>query len=280
MERRLSLPVLLLLAVLLPGCAALSPPSPVPSISAPEPAADRARAAALYRQGLAAGRSEPDRGAALIEEAAELGNAEAQFHLAMSHLLLRNGAAAAPWLARAAQQGHVEAMFRLARLLEAGEGVPQERAFAAVWFQRAAERGHLPALQAMALLQILGRATARDEAEALARLTIAAERGHRPAIRYRDALRPRVPAAQAAAALARVRGETARGAVPAVDRALVRFVQTALVATSSARLAVDGQDGPATRAALAAFVLSEGLGGAQPYAPAVLDRLRRRFPGG
>lgn len=271
--------IALLLLGLLPGCAILSPPSPVPSIAAPE-GGDRARAAALYRQGLSVGRSDPDRGAALIEQAAELGNAEAQFHVAMSHLLQRDGASAAPWLARAAQQGHVEAMFRLARLLEAGEGVPQERAFAAVWFQRAGERGHLPALQAMALLQILGRATARDEAEALARLTIAAERGHRPAIRYRDALRPRVPAAQAAAALARLRGETARGPVPAVDRPLVRFVQSALVGLGAAQLAVDGQDGPATRAALAAFARSEGLGGAPPYAPAVLDRLRRRFPGG
>lgn len=276
--RRLLL--VLLVAGTLGGCAMLSPPSPVPSIAAPEPAGDRVRAATLYRQGLAAGRNEPDRGAALIEQAAGLGNPEAQFHLAMSHLLLGDGASAAPWLARAAQQGHVEAMFRLARLLEAGDGVPQERAFAAVWFQRAAERGHLPAMQAMALLQILGRATARDEAEALARLTIAAERGHRPALRYRDALRPRVPSGAAAAALARIRGETASGPVPPVDRALVRFAQSALVATGAAWLAVDGQDGPATRAALAAFARSEGLGAAAPYSAEVLDRLRRRFPGG
>ena len=135
-------------------------------------------------------------------------------------------------------------------------------------------------MQAMALLQILGRGTARDEAEALARLTVAAERGHRPALRYRDALRPRAPGPQAASALARVRAETARGQVVAVDRPLIRFVQSALVALGETGLAVDGQDGPATRTALAAFARPEGLAPGPPYGAEVLDRLRRRAPGG
>jgi len=275
--------VLLALALLaaLPGCAALLPPPAVPSVAAPEPpAADRARAARVYHDGLTLARTDPDRGAALIEQAANLGSRDAQFHLGMSHLLRDDGAAAAPWLARAAGQGHVLAMFHLARLLEAGQGVPQERAFAALWFQRAAERGHLPSMQAMALLQTLGRATARDEAEALARFTIAAERGHQPAVPYRDALRRRVPGATASAALARLRGETARGAVARVDRPLVRFAQSALNGLGRATLAVDGQDGPATRGALLAFARAEGLTAGDAYAPEVMDRLRRRFPGG
>jgi hypothetical protein len=270
----------LALSVALPGCAALAPPPAVPSIGAPGPSpADRARAAALYRDGLAQARGNPDRAAELIEQAASLGNPDAQFFLAASHLRQDNGAAAAPWLARAAQQGHVEAMFRLARVLEVGDGVRQERAFAAVWFQRAAERGHLPSMQAMALLQTLGRATHRDEAEALARLTIAAERGHRPAVPYRDALRRRVAPAAGSAALSRVRGETARGAVAAVDRPLARFAQSALRRLGDATVTVDGRDGPATRAALLAFARREGLASTDPFGAEVLDRLRRRFPG-
>lgn len=275
--------ILLALALLaaLPACAVLQPPPAVPSIAAPDPpAADRARAARLYHEGLTIARTDPDRGAERIEQAATLGYRDAQFHLGMSHLLRDDGASAAPWLARAAGQGHVLAMFHLARLLEAGQGVSQERAFAAVWFQRAAERGHLPSMQAMALLQVLGRATARDEAEALARVTIAAERGHRPAVPYRDALRRRVPPAVASAALARVRAETARGAVARVDRPLLRFVQSALNGLGRASLTVDGQDGPATRAALLAFARAEALSSPDPYAPEVIDRLRRRFPGG
>lgn len=275
--------ILLALALLafLPGCAVLQPPPAVPSIAAPEPpAADRTRAARLYNEGLALARTDPDGAAERIEQAANLGSRDAQFHLGMSHLLRDDGASAAPWLARAAAQGQVQAMFHLARVLEAGQGVRQERAFAAVWFQRAAERGHLPSMQAMALLQTLGRATARDEAEALARFTIAAERGHQPAAPYRDALRRRVPRASAAAALSRIRGESAHGAVTRVDRPLLRFVQSALTALGSATIAVDGRDGPATRAALLAFARAEGLPATEPYAPEVIDRLRRRFPGG
>lgn len=275
--------ILLALALLafLPGCAVLQPPPAVPSIAAPEPlAADRARAARLYNEGLALARTDPDGAAERIEQAASLGSRDAQFHLGMSHLLRDDGASAAPWLARAAAQGQVQAMFHLARVLEAGQGVRQERAFAAVWFQRAAERGHLPSMQAMALLQTLGRATARDEAEALARFTIAAERGHRAAVPYRDALRRRVPAAAASGALARVRGETARGPVGRVDRPLLRFVQSALAGLGEAALIADGQDGPATRAALQAFARAEGVSSPDPYAPEVIDRLRRRFPGG
>jgi TPR repeat protein len=266
------------LVLALGGCVAA--PSPVPSLARVEAtAAERARGAQLYRQGQALARTDADRAAGLIEQAATLGHAEAQFHLGMALLLARDGAGAAPWFALAGAQGHVEAMFQLARVLDAGQGVRQERAFAAVWFQRAGERGHLPALQAMALLQILGQATARDEAEALARLALAAERGHRPAIRYRDALRPRVPPAAAAAALARLRGETARGPVAALDRPLLRFVQSALVASGAATLRVDGQDGPATRAAALAFARREGIATTSPYAAPVIDALRRRFPG-
>jgi hypothetical protein len=125
----------------------------------------------------------------------------------------------------------------------------------------------------MALLQIAGIGTAQDQGEALARLRIAEQRGVPGARRYREALEPRVPRAVANAAAGRVRGEATRGPVVTPDRPLVNFVQFVLTPGQ-----VDGQDGPATRAALLDFARREGIATTAPYDPAVIDRLRGRAP--
>lgn len=269
--------VLLLLA----GCAALQgsrvPTAPVETATP----AERSRAAALLREGLRAQTPprgvapDPDRAAALIEQAAQLGDPDAQLLMATGLLAGpdRDPAGAVPWLARAAQQGNAEAQYRLARQIEAGEGTAREPAWAAVWFQRAAERGVAEAQFAFGMLQIAGIGTAPDQAEALARLRIAEQRGVASARRYRLALEPRVPAGEATAALARVRAETARGPVTTPDRPLVRFAQSILLPGQ-----VDGRDGPQTRAAMLDFARRQGIAKANPYDPAVIDRLRQTAP--
>ncbi len=265
----------------------LQPATEVPTVAEPAGPASRARAAALLREGLRAqnpprgGTPDPERAAALIEEAAMLGNPDAQLLVAAGHLLRGDGSrdarAAIPWLLRAAQQGQPEAQLRLARLIEGGDGTEREPAWAALWFNRAAERGVPQAQYAFALMQVAGAGTAPDQAEALARLTLAEQAGVAAARRYRQALEPRVPATEAAVALARVRDETTRGPVTTPDRPLVRFAQSAL-SVLGAEVEVDGRDGPATRAALTAFARREGLGVSRPYDPAVIDRLRDRLP--
>lgn len=276
------LAALLVLIPLLGGCAgAVEVPSTPP---APPQAQDRAQAARLYRDGLRSlnpPRGQPadtERAAARIEAAAALGDPDAQLMLGMSHLLRQDGgrdpAAAIPWLHRAAQQGSAEAQYRLARLIEAGEGTRREPAWAAVWFQRAAERGHAGAQFGLAMLQVAGEGTPRDEAEALARLAAAQRGGVTSARRYRDALAPRVPRAAAQQAAARIAGEQVRGPVPAVDRPLVRFTQSALASRSAWQGATDGRDGPQIRAALAEHARREGIRAAGPYDPAVIENLR------
>lgn len=247
---------------------------------------DRTRANAAYREGIRlmnpppGTAADPDRAARLIEEAATLGHAEAQMLVAASYLYrpggARDPAAAIPWLERAARQGHAEAQFQLARLTEAGDGTAREPAWAAVWFQRAAERGSAEAQYALALMQIAGTGTAPDHAEALARLTIAERGGVEAAARYREALAPRVPPEEAAAALARIERQRVRGGVPAVDRPLVRFAQSTLLLVGLDPGPVDGLDGPRTRAALATFARDEGVRANGPYAAAMVERLRAR----
>ncbi|WP_188967880.1 SEL1-like repeat protein [Neoroseomonas lacus] len=267
------------------GCALIAGGAPVPSQPPPLPTAQqRAQAARLQRDGLRAMNpprgipADPARASQLIEAAAELGDPDAQMLVAGSHLFRtdsgRDAAAALPWLHRAAQQGSPEAQYRLARLIEAGDGTPAEPAWAAVWFQRAAERGLPEAQFAMGLLQVAGIGTAADEAEALARIALAQRRGVAAAQRYRLALQPRVPPAQATQAAARIAAETAQGPVTPVDRPLVRFAQSALSRTGAWNRPVDGLDGPQTRAALVDFARRQGLNAAGPYDPVVIDRLR------
>lgn len=272
----------LLVAGLAAGCAMPDASQSVTSAGPPAASAAELREAArLHREGLRANSpplNNPDLAARLIEAAATMGDPDAQLLVAAGHLFRSDGgrdaAAAAPWLNRAAHQGSAEAQYRLAQLLEAGEGLRREPAWAALWFQRAAERGHPEAQFALALMQVVGEGTARDEAEALARMTIAEGRGVAPARRYREALQRRVPPAQARATTARLRGETARGPATTPDRALVRFAQSALAARGAWSVPVDGRDGPAIRAALAGFARQQGIAASGPYDPAVIDRLR------
>ncbi|WP_137124201.1 tetratricopeptide repeat protein [Roseomonas sp. HF4] len=274
------------------GCMAAPLVGALPSAPPPLPAAaDRREAERLKRAGVAAlaaarrGEADPDAAAALIEAAAQRGDPDAQLLVALGRLSdagdRRDVAAALPWLHRAAQQGQPEAQYRLAQLLEGGDGVRRDIPWAAVWFGRAAERGHPQAQFALALLRILGEGIAADPADALARLRFAERRGVAPARRYREALERRVPRAAANAAEARLRRETSRGPVHEPDRPLLRFVQSGLARQGDWPGRVDGEDGEAVRAALMTFARRERLGAADdPFAPAVLDRLRDRWPAG
>lgn len=275
----------------LAGCAMGPTVDALPSAPPPAPTvADRREAERLRRDGIATvaavrrGEADPDVAAGLLEAAALRGDPDAQLLLALGRLDAageqRDVAAALPWLHRAAQQGQPEAQYRLAQLLEGGDGVRRDIAWAAVWFGRAAERGHAEAQFALALLRILGEGIAPDPADALARLRLAERRGVLPARRYREAMERRVPAVAASAAEARLRRETSRGPVREPDRPLVRFVQSGLARQGAWPDRVDGEDGRALRDALLAFGRREGLGPAEPFAPAVLDRLRDRWPAG
>ncbi|WP_170979130.1 tetratricopeptide repeat protein [Roseomonas sp. HF4] len=284
---RLQAAALVLLAVVvLGGCSALHGDVAVPTARpAPAESQDRARAASLFRDAQRTlnpprgGTRDPDRAAALFEQAARLGHPEAQVLVALAHLSRGDGrrdtAAAIPWLNLAAHEGEAEAQFLLGRLLEAGDGTPRDTAWAALWFHRAAERGHPEAGFAMAMLQVAGEGTARDWPEALARFRLAERRGVGAARRYREALAPRVPPAEARQGAALLAGESARGAVPAVDRPLRRFAQSALARRGRWDAAVDGRDSPRLRAALDAFARDERIVAASPFDPLVIDRLRR-----
>jgi len=76
-------------------------------------------------------------------EAAEAGDAEAQFRVGRKMLLDatldgRKGAEGLEWLTRAAENGHTTSMIQLARMFRTGIGALQNYAVAAHWVERAA----------------------------------------------------------------------------------------------------------------------------------------------
>ncbi|MDE5560699.1 MAG: sel1 repeat family protein [Bacteroidaceae bacterium] len=80
------------------------------------------------------------------KEAAERGEADAQYHLGFSYylgtnLVNQNYDEAVKWLQRAAEQGHIAAMGVLGCCYEDGFGVNQDYSEAVKYYQKAAEQG-------------------------------------------------------------------------------------------------------------------------------------------
>ncbi|MGB0587391.1 MAG: tetratricopeptide repeat protein [Limisphaerales bacterium] len=82
-----------------------------------------------------------------IQEAAEQGDAQAQYELAALHVLGLGGVGRQPtkvleWAGKAAAQGHAGALFYLGICHEEGRGVPSDPAKAREFFVKAATQGH------------------------------------------------------------------------------------------------------------------------------------------
>ena len=56
---------------------------------------------------------------------------------------------AAQWYAKAAAQGHAQAMHNLGTVYWKGDGMQQSKAEAIAWFARAAQRGHAEAARTL-----------------------------------------------------------------------------------------------------------------------------------
>lgn len=111
-------------------------------------------------------------------------------------------AEAARWYRAPADQGDVDAQYRLARLYETGQGVQQDAAEAARWFREAAQRGHADAQLNLAAMYAEGQGVKRDDVLAYSWATFAAlnERLSDKAVPLRDKLAARMTKEQIAAA--------------------------------------------------------------------------------
>ncbi len=141
---------------------------------------------------LAADQGHPDAVAALrrtdptptlpsTPEAAEQGNAEAQYSLGSRYAsglgVEKDDAEAVRWYRLAAEQGHAVAQYSLGLHYALGQGVEEDYSESARWIRRAAEQGHAGAQFLLGSTYENGRGVEPDFSEALRWYRLAAEKG-------------------------------------------------------------------------------------------------------
>ena len=99
-------------------------------------------------------------------EAAEYGDADAQFHLGMTYIEGRgqnnNHAEAGKWFREAAAQGHADATFQLGILTERGNGVERDSERALDLYHLAAEAGNADAMYTLSTRYRHGQGVPQD----------------------------------------------------------------------------------------------------------------------
>ena len=126
-------------------------------------------------------RSSPRRLDEALRQAAEQGDAEAQFTLGARYEsgrgVAQDAAVAVRWYRRAAQQGHVTAQFRLGDMYRDGRSVPQDDLEAVRWFYFATEQGHSRAASNLGWMYQNGRGVPQNDGEAVRLYRRAADQG-------------------------------------------------------------------------------------------------------
>ena len=114
-------------------------------------------------------------------EAANQGDAEAQFNIGIAHSkgegVVRDDAEALRWYRMAAVQGLPQAQNLVAVAYAAGNGVAQSDAEALRWYRMAADQGYSPAQLHLGTMYANGRGVTRDYTEALHWYRLAADQG-------------------------------------------------------------------------------------------------------
>jgi len=95
---------------------------------------------------------------------------------------------AAYWYRLAADQGHAEAQFDLARLYARGKGVPLDQTEAFKLYLKSAMQGYAPAAARLGRRYAIGRGVEKDESQAFFWWTIAARRGEKSVEKSRTGL--------------------------------------------------------------------------------------------
>ena len=140
-----------------------------------------------YRRGIDAVKKSDMQGAfESFSQAAEQGNAAAQYELAMMQKTGRNPVKqdvgqARRWFARAAEQGNTPAQFELGQMVDQGTGGDKNCKEAEKWLHKAADKAHLEAMVQLGWMNLRGCGGDKNPAEAAKWLRQAAAKGSRDA---------------------------------------------------------------------------------------------------
>jgi uncharacterized protein len=131
---------------------------------------------------------------------AEHGDADAQFLIGTSYHegegVPRDYVEALTWYRKAADQGHVGALFVLATM----QGVPRDYVEALNWFRKSAEQGHASTQSLLGMMYKVGEGVPRDYVEAYMWFSLAAAQGSQTARTQLDAVEKVITPEQRAAA--------------------------------------------------------------------------------
>ncbi len=149
-------------------------------------AAAERQMALMYLRGLG-GATDEDEAVIWLQRSADRGDRESEYDLArifQNSARRRNDQRAFALFSRAANHGHVQAQFQLARIHEKGIGTSKNLAEAFRWFRSAAEQGHAEAQAGLALFYMKAQGTSRDDTKALEWLRKGAAGGSSSAMYY------------------------------------------------------------------------------------------------
>ncbi|MCH8622092.1 tetratricopeptide repeat protein [Undibacterium sp. TS12] len=117
-----------------------------------------------------------------FKNAAEKGNADAQFNLGLMYLngegVVQDYKQAMKWFEQSASQGNVRAQVNIGRMYAKGKGVLSNHGVAASWFKKAAEQGYADAQYSLGILYVTGTGVARDYGRAKELFQQAANQGN------------------------------------------------------------------------------------------------------
>ena len=126
--------------------------------------------------------TDPEKGFSWYTQAAEQGDAEAQFNLGVCYDVgdgvQKDPQKAADWYFKAAEQGHPKAQFNLGVCYEYGEGVRKNSEKAVYCYSKAAEQGVAEAQFNLGVCYEYGDGVNKDARKAARWYTRAAEQGH------------------------------------------------------------------------------------------------------
>lgn len=167
-----------------PGSQAQEKADPILTGSLPARKTDATLESIVAEPGTVAPATElppPEVGSEALRQAAQRGDAKAQFIIASRYLDGQNVAQdlpkAAYWYQQAASRGLAPAQYRLATLFERGKGVPQDPATALLWYEHAAAAGNVKAMHNAAVIAAGNQAGTPNYDKAFRWFSAAAARG-------------------------------------------------------------------------------------------------------
>lgn len=157
-------------------------------------------ASAVYAQS----RSEESKFITDLKNAADQGNAEAQFNLGNSYYVgigvAKNYPEAVKWFTKSAMQGFPKAESALGYMYYSGFGIPKETSEALKWWRKAAEHHNGDAQTQLGFAYLLGDGVPKDHVKAYMWFNLAASNHDKHAIKDRDTVAKYMSAGQIAEA--------------------------------------------------------------------------------